>query len=63
VLKKVQAAANPGAAHVGWLYTYYVYDDFNNLRFVLQPRAVELLLSNGTWNPSAVTNLVNVFYC
>lgn len=41
ILKKVQIAANPGTAHIGWLCTYYVYDDLGNLRFVLPPLAVE----------------------
>lgn len=48
ILKKVQLAATPGADHTGWLCTYYVYDDFNHLRFVLQPKAVELI--NSTWS-------------
>lgn len=43
ILKKVQLASSPGTDHTGWLCTYYVYDDFNNLRFVLQPRATELI--------------------
>lgn len=47
ILKKVQLAASPGVDHTGWLCTYYVYDDLGNLRFVLQPRAVELI--SATW--------------
>lgn len=48
VLKKVQLATSPGTAHVGWLCTYYIYDVMNNLRFVMQPQAVQLI--NGSWN-------------
>ncbi|HEV7332740.1 MAG TPA: DUF6443 domain-containing protein [Flavisolibacter sp.] len=49
VLKKVQLAATPGTAHVGWLCTYYVYNDLGQLRFVLQPQALALLLAAGNW--------------
>ncbi|HWK02143.1 MAG TPA: DUF6443 domain-containing protein [Puia sp.] len=48
ILKKVQLSNTPGTAHTGWLCTYYVYDDLNNLRFVLQPRAVELINNTST---------------
>lgn len=58
VLKKVQSATTPGTGHIGWLCTYYIYDDFGNLRYVLQPLAVQLLESNGTWSLSAIPNLI-----
>jgi hypothetical protein len=47
ILKRVQAGSFPLAGHVGWLNTYYVYDNLNNLRYVLQPQAVALI--NGSW--------------
>lgn len=48
VLKKVQLAE--GAAltnqHAGWLCTYYVYDDLNQLRYTIPPKAVVELEQN-----------------
>jgi RHS repeat-associated protein len=43
ILKKVQIATSPSTGHTGWLCTYYVYDDLGNLRFVMQPNAVQAL--------------------
>ncbi|UPK66788.1 DUF6443 domain-containing protein [Chitinophaga filiformis] len=46
VLKKTQLAAAPGAAHTGWLCTYYVYDGLGDLRCIVPPKAVEAIRSN-----------------
>ena len=48
ILKKVQLSPTPGTAHMGWLCTYYVYDELNYLRFVIQPQGVVAI--NSTWN-------------
>ena len=52
ILKKVQLSAvadtGLGNGHSGWLCTYYIYDKFNRLRAVVQPRGVELL-NAGNW--------------
>jgi len=47
ILKKVQLWDTPAAGPSGWLNTYYIYDDLNNLRFVIQPKGVEWLMANG----------------
>jgi hypothetical protein len=48
-LKKQQLTSaddtGSGKGYYGWLCTYYVYDDFNNLRAVIQPKGVEALVS------------------
>ena len=53
ILKKVQLTAvadtGLGKGHSGWLCTYYIYDKFNRLRAVVQPRGVELLKA-GSWS-------------
>jgi hypothetical protein len=57
ILKKVQLTAAPdnghGSGYEGWLCTHYIYDDLNNLRCVVQPLGVELLIQNG-WDFSAL---------
>jgi RHS repeat-associated protein len=58
VLKKVQltAAADDGngSGYNGWLCTYYIYDDFGQLRAVIQPKGVDLLYKNLTWDITAL---------
>lgn len=49
ILRKVQLAEFPGNAHVGWLCTYYVYDEYSNVRFVIPPMATDVTMRNG-WN-------------
>lgn len=49
ILKKVQVDASPSTNHSGWLCTYYVYDDFNHLRFVIPPLAVAPMNTSGNW--------------
>ncbi len=46
ILKKVQIDDNIASnyeGYIGWLCTYYVYDDFGRLRFVISPKAVKWL--------------------
>ncbi len=60
ILKKVQEALNPGANHTGWLATYYVYDDLQQLIRVIPPLAVEKHINEGTsdnLNQDIVNNL------
>jgi RHS repeat-associated protein len=51
LLKKVQLTAiaddGTGSGYPGWLCTYFIYDDMNHLRAVVQPKGVELLAGNG----------------
>jgi RHS repeat-associated protein len=58
ILKKVQltatADAGTGSNYTGWLCTYYIYDNLKNLRLVVQPGGVELLIAN-SWNITALS--------
>lgn len=47
ILKKVQISETDPSTDNDWLQTYYVYDEFNNLRFVLPPMAVQQYEAEG----------------
>lgn len=53
ILKKVQNTASPddglGRGHAGWLCTYYIYDELNRLRCVVQPKLVERMDAGIYW--------------
>ena len=50
ILRKVQLGAAPdpgtGSGHNGWVCTYYLYDQTDNLRCIVQPKGVELITGN-----------------
>lgn len=60
ILKKVQLLDVVGTTQVkdnglgrnydGWLCTYYIYDDLNRLRCVIQPQGVKMLSDPATYN-------------
>ncbi len=65
VLKKLQLAGTVTDSHSGWLCTYYVYDEYNNLKLVIPPRAVELAYANSwslTYNSSLINELCFIYY-
>lgn len=52
ICKKVQLNDNPSASFDGWICTYFIYDDFGQLRYELQPEAVKWFDANG-WSFTA----------
>ena len=60
ILKKVQISESAGTkddgsgrGHAGWLCTYYIYDDLNKLRAVVQPNAVKARADANNWTLTA----------
>ena len=61
ILKRIQHTGT-ALGHADWLNTYYLYDDYGNLRFVLPPKAVELLYrDNWDWATASIEALVFVY--
>lgn len=46
ILTKTQIDDSPGADVDGWICVYQVYDNFGQLRYILQPEAVKWLAAN-----------------
>lgn len=62
ILQKVQvdaSASNNETGTAGWQITYYVYNDFNQLRFIITPKAFELMASQGSYDLTTKAALVN----
>ena len=66
ILKKVQIGTTTGIeddgtgrGYDGWLSSYYIYDDLNNLRCVIQPEGVNALNLNVNNAPVLTTLLLN----
>jgi RHS repeat-associated protein len=53
ILKKIQHTAakddGSGSNYTGWLCTYYVYDNLQQLRAVIQPNAVKVMADANNW--------------
>jgi RHS repeat-associated protein len=63
ILKKVQQKEGADIdmnGYKGWLCTYYVYDDFNRLRFTVTPKAVAQMDLANNW---AITDVIKKGLC
>jgi RHS repeat-associated protein len=49
ILHKVQSGATISGPYIGWLCTYYVYDDLGRLRVTITPNVVNSMAQNNNW--------------
>jgi RHS repeat-associated protein len=59
ILKKVQIGtiATDYSGYNNWLCTYYIYDELNQLRFVIPPKAVDAIKSNWSFTSDIINEL------
>ncbi|HCL05801.1 MAG TPA: hypothetical protein DHW64_07495, partial [Chitinophagaceae bacterium] len=50
ILHKVQTDISNSNTYIGWLCTYYVYDDFGRLRVTITPSLVEKIAQANNWS-------------
>lgn len=55
ILKKAQVADNPNT-YEGWLNTYFVYDRYGNLIYVIQPKGIKLTIDNNWETTTAIVD-------
>ncbi|MGN6420006.1 MAG: DUF6443 domain-containing protein [Pseudobacter sp.] len=62
ILKKEQIGEltddGNGMGYNGWICTYYLYDDLERLRCIIQPKGVEMLSQSG-WSGTTMQNILN----
>ncbi|SEV91097.1 RHS repeat-associated core domain-containing protein [Chitinophaga sp. YR573] len=61
VLKKKQLSATPGTAHVGWLCTYYCYNDLGQFCFVVPPKATDAIKNNWVITSAVTSDLCFIY--
>ncbi len=57
IILKKEEVENGQPGYGGWLSTYFIYDDFGLLRFVIPPMATELLVGN--WSFTGKQDLID----